>query len=119
MSEVEMIYKITALFLLSKADFPLSNSQISGFFIEGKYTDYFRIQQIISSLVDAKMISVEKGKNENRYQITEEGQSTLELFEERITEDIKKEVKAFYEDNGIRMKKVNAVSSDYYVDPLM
>ncbi|MCR4675318.1 MAG: DUF4364 family protein [Lachnospiraceae bacterium] len=114
MSESNLIYKITALDLLSKADFPLSNQQITGFFIEGNYTDYFSIQQILNDLVDTKMVQMDQGANESQYTITSEGLDTLNLFRERITDAIEEEVKAFFTQNGLEMKKENSVTSDYY-----
>ena len=44
MAEPFTIYKLTILYMLSKAGFPLSNTQISNFFLEQEYTDYFRVQ---------------------------------------------------------------------------
>ena len=88
MSEVNLIYKITALDLLSKADFALSNKQITEFFISGNYTDYFNIQQILNDLVDSSMVAMEQSANETTYIITAEGLDTLSLFQERITESI-------------------------------
>lgn len=114
MSESNIIYKITALDLLSKADFPLSNKQITGFFIEGNYTDYFSIQQILNDLVDTKMVNMDQGANESQYTITQEGLNTLELFRERITDAIEEEITTFFRQNGLEMKKENSVTSDYY-----
>ena len=113
MSETDMILKITALDLLSKADFPLSNQQITGFFIDGNYTDYFTIQQILSSLVDSNMVKKAQEVHESQYVITQEGSDTLDLFRERITESIEEEIKQFYMENGLQMKKENSVFSDY------
>ena len=42
MAEPFTIYKLTILFMLDKAGFPLTNTQISNFFLEQEYTDYFR-----------------------------------------------------------------------------
>ena len=40
MAEPFTIYKLTILYMLDKAGFPLSNTQISNFFLEQEYTDY-------------------------------------------------------------------------------
>ena len=44
MAEPITIYKLTILNMLDKVDFPLTNTQISNFFLEQDYTDYFRVQ---------------------------------------------------------------------------
>ena len=46
MAEPFTIYKMTILYMLDKAGFPLSNTQLSNFFLEKDYTDYFRIQEV-------------------------------------------------------------------------
>ena len=59
MAEPFTIYKLTILNMLDKVDFPLTNTQISNFFLEQDYTDYFRVQQVISDLVEANLIRSE------------------------------------------------------------
>ena len=56
MAEPITIYKLTILNMLDKVDFPLTNTQISNFFLEQDYTDYFRVQQVLSDLEDASLI---------------------------------------------------------------
>ena len=60
MAEPFTIYKLTILYMLSKAGFPLSNTQISNFFLEQEYTDYFRVQEVIGDLVDANLIHADR-----------------------------------------------------------
>lgn len=55
MAEPITIYKLTILNMLDKVDFPLTNTQISNFFLEQDYTDYFRVQQVLSDLDDASL----------------------------------------------------------------
>ena len=58
MAEPITIYKLTILNMLDKVDFPLTNTQISNFFLEQDYTDYFRVQQVLSDLEDASLIHI-------------------------------------------------------------
>ena len=59
MAEPITIYKLTILNMLDKVDFPLTNTQISNFFLEQDYTDYFRVQQVLSDLEDTSLIHAE------------------------------------------------------------
>ena len=45
------LYKLMILYMLSKVNFPLTNSQMSTFMLEKQYTDYFTFQETINSLV--------------------------------------------------------------------
>lgn len=73
MAEPFTIYKLTILNMLDKVDFPLTNTQISNFFLEQDYTDYFRVQQVISDLVDADLIRTESTHSNTQYTITAAG----------------------------------------------
>ena len=46
MAEQNMIDKIAAVEMRDTAGEPLSNMQITGFFLEGRYTEYFNVQQV-------------------------------------------------------------------------
>ena len=93
MAEPNTIYKITVLAMLEKVDFPLSNTQISNFFLEQDYTDYFTIQQIISGLIDSELIRSESTHNNTQYYITPSGQETLNFFQDKITPAIEEDLK--------------------------
>ena len=44
------LYKLMILYMLSKVNFPLSNTQLSSFMLDKQYTDYFTFQETINSL---------------------------------------------------------------------
>ena len=67
MAEPFTIYKLTILYMLDKAGFPLSNTQISNFFLEKEYTDYFRVQEVIGDLVNADLINFESTHSNTQY----------------------------------------------------
>ena len=77
MAEPFTIYKITILYMLNKAGFPLTNTQISNFFLEKEYTDYFRVQEVIGDLVDANLIHAESTHSNTQYSLTSAGKETL------------------------------------------
>ena len=70
MAEPNTIYKMTILAMLDKVDFPLSNTQISNFFLDHDYTDYFTVQQMISSLLDSELIRSKSTHNNTQYYLT-------------------------------------------------
>lgn len=74
------LYKLMILYLLKTVNYPLSNNQLSGFFLDYEYTTYFTLQEAISQLTEAKLITPHKTKNTTRYEVTKEGSETLNLF---------------------------------------
>ena len=63
MAQPLTLYKLIVLYMLDKATFPLSNSQISEFILDREYTSYFHLQQALSELVDAKLAKIEVVRN--------------------------------------------------------
>ena len=98
MAEPFTIYKLTILYMLDKAGFPLSNTQISNFFLEKEYTDYFRVQEVIGDLVNADLINFESTHSNTQYTLTAAGKETLGFFKDKITDGIESDVKSFFTD---------------------
>ena len=70
MAQPLTLYKLIVLYMLDKATFPLSNSQISEFILDREYTSYFHLQQALSELVDAKLAKIEVVRNTSYYHLT-------------------------------------------------
>ena len=100
MAEPITIYKLTILNMLDKVDFPLTNTQISNFFLEQDYTDYFRVQQVLSDLEDASLIHAESTHSNTQYTITAAGKETLGFFKDKL-----------------ELRSVNSILADYYKTP--
>lgn len=113
MAEPNMIYKITTLEMLAKAGEPLSNAQITDFFLDCQYTDYFSVQQVLSDLESARLITSETMHNNTKYRLTEEGLSTLTLFYDKITDAIAEDIQSYLTEHRIEFKKDNALSAHY------
>lgn len=114
MAEPFTIYKLTILYMLDKAGFPLSNTQLSNFFLEHDYTDYFRVQEVIGNLVDADLILAESTHSNTQYTLTAAGKETLEFFSDKITEGIAQDVINFFEANKMELRQETSVIADYY-----
>ena len=114
MAEPFTIYKLTILYMLDKAGFPLTNTQISNFFLEQEYTDYFRVQEVIGNLVDASLILAESTHSNTQYTLTAAGKETLEFFTDKITPAITQDIIRFFEQNKLELRQENSILADYY-----
>ena len=114
MAEPFTIYKLTILYMLDKAGFPLSNTQLSNFFLEHDYTDYFRVQEVIGNLVDSDLILAESTHSNTQYTLTSAGKETLNFFSDKITEGITQDVISFFEKNKMELREETSVIADYY-----
>ena len=114
MAEPFTIYRLTILYMLDKAGFPLTNTQISNFFLEQEYTDYFRVQEVIGDLVNADLINFESTHSNTQYTLTAAGRETLGFFKDKITDGIENDVKRFFEKNKLEFRQENFILADYY-----
>ena len=114
MAEPTMIYKITILELLARSGFPLSNSQISDFFLEGELTDYFTAHQAISDVETAGLVQSTTNHNNTTYSLTDEGRHTLKMFREKLTPAIIRDIKKYMNAKAINMKLENSHKANYF-----
>ena len=53
LAEPMTLYKLMNLYMLKQVNFPLTNAQLSSFFLDRDYTSYFTLQQALNDLLDA------------------------------------------------------------------
>jgi len=114
LSEPLTLYKLMTLYMLKQAKFPLSNSQISEFFLNKEYTTYFTLQQALNELLEAHLIRQETIRNSSRYEITREGEETLVFFGNTISDGIIEDIDTFLKENKIRLRNEVGIVADYY-----
>ena len=56
--------------MLQNTENTLTNSQISEFILDREYTNYFHLQQAISELVEAELITMDTRSNVSHYRIS-------------------------------------------------
>jgi predicted transcriptional regulator len=113
-SDAFTLYKLIILFILYKVDFSLNNAQISNIILEKGYTNYFSIQQSLSELGDADLISVKKIRNSSYFKLTNAGKETLEFFISDISEDIKSDIMDYLKTNKYDLREEGSTLADYY-----
>ena len=79
------LYKLMILYMLSKVNFPLSNTQLSSFMLDKQYTDYFTFQETINSLVEDGFIRGYSHQSSTHYTLTKEGEETIAFFYTKIS----------------------------------
>ena len=114
LSEPITLYKLMNLYMLKQVNFPLTNAQLTSFFLEKEYTTYFTLQQALSELQEAGLVRMEIVHNSTRYEITKEGEDTLSFFGKKISPAIIEDMDQYLKENRFRMRNEVSVISDYY-----
>ena len=112
-ADTMLVYKLMILYMLSKLDFPLTNSEISEFFLEKEYTSFFNIQQAIHSLEDTGFVTGSQVRNMTHYNITPEGMESLDLFENKISEEFKEDITNFLKEKQYQLRNEVAITAEY------
>lgn len=114
MAEPATLYKLMVLYMLDNVEFPLTNAQITNFFLEKEYTDYFSIQQTIHELDSSDLLSIESTQKNTLYRITPAGKETLKFFQDKISVSAMEDIRCYCKEHEMTMKAGNAYLSDYY-----
>ena len=100
--------------MLRKVNFPMTNAQISDFILEHGYTSYFHLQEALSEMIDTNLLEIETIRNTTYYNMTEEGQNTINYFDHQISDDIKEDIHQFLEQNSYELRNEVSVIADYH-----
>ena len=90
-TEATTLYKLMVLYMLSKVNFPLSNSQIADFMLDKQYTTYFTLQEVLNSLADDGFVNVLTYRSSTQYRLTSSGKDTISFFSNKISNAIREE----------------------------
>ena len=107
-------YKLIVLYMLDRAAFQITKSQIADFILEQEYTDFLTLQQVFAELDDAGMITAKTVRNRTHLTLTKEGRETLSFFERRLSEVTRKKIDDFFRENELEMRNEVSIISDYY-----
>ena len=112
--EPEILYKLMVLYMLDQVNFPLTNSQLTEFFLEKEYTTYFTLQKVISDLCESGFTDAQKAGTQTHYVITDDGRATLRFFAGEMSREIIADMDSYLKANKLRMRSEVSLTADYY-----
>ena len=102
------------LYMLKRVNYPLTNVQISTFFLNNGYTSFFNIQEVITEMTDSKYIEIINHSNSEHYEITALGEETLKFFDNKISLSIKSDIDEYLRDNKYEFRNENNITADCF-----
>lgn len=99
--------------MLKQVELPLTNTQLSEFVIDKGYTNYFAFQEYVHQLVENDLIRTITTPRSTSYEITSEGLTTLDFFENRISESIIQEINAYFKEKKYDIKAQLEIFAEY------
>ena len=114
MLEPLTLYKLMILYMLNKVTFPLTNSQLSSFFLEKEYTTYFTFQQAVAELIEQNLVTIESIRNTSYNRITMDGRETLSYFAKKLPVAVIDDMDIYLANNQYEFRNEVGTISDYY-----
>lgn len=105
--------KLSILFFVDTLNIPLTNAQITEFFLIKYFMNYFDLQQLLGELVDSQHMIYMEGRNSNYYFVAEKGKEALIFFRTRIDFHTQELITTYAKENRDRIKKESQLTADY------
>ncbi len=115
-SQDSTVSKLTLLFILEKMEIPLTeNSIIDICTSRNDWLNYMECKDVLYQLIEANFVykSGTGNANEERYNITYEGQNCLEHFYDRIPAELREQIAEYAKENKVHFKRAQEYVSDY------
>lgn len=112
-SDTLKFYKLIVLYFLCLAKQEITNAILSDFILSQGYTDYFSIQETLSSLAEDGMIRPHQTHTATYYTITERGREALQFFSSHLPGETKEEIRQYLTDKKIQILEETSVRADY------
>ncbi len=113
-SEPITIYKLMILYMLSHVNFPLTNSQLSDFFISHNYTNYFSFQQAVNELVEVGLIQSHSHHGSTKYELTSQGEDTIKFFGSKLNPSAVSDMDKYLKQNNFKFVTESSNIAEYY-----
>jgi predicted transcriptional regulator len=113
-SDLQVKNKMIILQVLSTFGVPLTNDEATEFILENELINYFELQQYLVDLTDAKMIELNQMDNEERYFLTDSGKNTLDYFNNRLDQDLRRFINDQVESKKSRIIAHTNITADYF-----
>lgn len=106
--------KLILLYIVKLSPNKFTKNEITEFVLNKNYMNYFLIQQYLSELTNSHFIELMEEDSKKVYNILEKGVNALSFFEDRISNEIKSQLKSEFEKDEEEKIIESQVVCDYY-----
>ncbi|MEE3467602.1 MAG: DUF4364 family protein [Eubacterium sp.] len=114
-SEPVNLYKLIILHILHRASLSLTQGVVLDVITTLGYTDYIQAQSSLGELIENGMVEEKNTYHRSYITLTETGEKTRLLFEDRLSPDIRREVDEFLKKNHVKTQDETSLVSDYHL----
>ena len=112
--QLNTLYKLMAMYTLSRVEFALTNSQIANVFLDLGYTNYFNVQYALGELVTSGLIREEAYPDCRYYALTESGRESMDALRSSLSSSIRSDIDTYLKKMRIGFREAVSIRSEYY-----
>jgi len=112
-AETGKVIKLTIMYILSRVDVPISNSQITNYMLENDFTDYFTIQQLMGELIDDGFVWSKTVRNRTFYSLSDVGVESFDVLSSELSQNIRDDADEYIKKNAMKIREESDVGSTY------
>lgn len=105
--------KLLLLYIIKKASYSFTKEELTEFILSKEYMNYFLIQQYLLELLESGFIEIDNSQVE-KIQLLEKGNVALDLFEAKISQNLKEDLELVFKSEQIIKKKEAQIVSEYF-----
>lgn len=106
--------KLILLYIIKQSPHAFSKHELNEFILDKEYMNYFFLQQYLGELIDSDLIKLKTIDDTPKYIISEQGDLTLNYFNETIPKNLKKELeKEFQTHKKLKQREKQIVAEHY------
>ncbi len=105
--------KLILLYIISMANMPISNLQITKIILENQFMNYFIFQQFLNELCELEYLSSDIIDSKTFYTITASGKQTLDYFTNHIPFGVKNNIDRSMTEIRKRIRNETLIKADY------
>ena len=105
--------KLSILYFMGCLGIPLTNGQITRFFIENNIMNYFDLQQYIIELISGGLVDHMETGHSQFFTLTAKGNEVLSFFRKRISPALRNVIESYAEKNRAHLKGESQITADY------
>jgi len=105
--------KLIVLYILDRIEIALTNTQITNIILENNIINYFSLQECVAELEQSDLIKLEESQGRLTYEISETGQRTVAMFQDKIPKSVKTLINDYVTKNKDRIKMESEVFADF------
>lgn len=105
--------KLSVLYFMGCLNIPLTNEQITRFFVARNIMNYFDLQQYIIELISGELLEEIEAGNLVFLSLTAEGKNVLSFFRKRVPPRLRNTIESYAEKNRKFLRGESQITADY------